>query len=98
MSRRIITAETIDEVLAAGQTQLLLEAGDIVTPLAKDYATERGLALVISEAGNATAASPIPAAPTLASPVSAAAVRRAVIAALGHEPAGLDAAIEKAMR
>ena len=101
MPRRILTKDTIDELLAAGTTELRLDKGDIVTALAKEYALERGLRL--DPAGSdAPAATQPGAAPTPApeqEPIpTGAAVRKAVVAALGYEPDGLDAAISKALK
>ncbi|MDO5676750.1 MAG: hypothetical protein Q4G35_04480 [Propionibacteriaceae bacterium] len=102
MPRRILTKDTIDELLAAGTTELRLDKGDIVTALAKEYALERGLRLVPAGADAPAAAPAAPAAPAAAptgdAAVTGAAVRKAVVAALGYEPDGLDAAISKALK
>lgn len=93
MSRRILTKDSIDELLASGSTEVRLNKGDIVTELAREYAQERGVRLVPANEGSA---------PDGAAPVSpgatGAAVRKAVVAALGYEPDGLDAAISKALK
>ncbi|MDF1490084.1 hypothetical protein [Tessaracoccus caeni] len=96
MSRRVITKVTIDEALASGSKQCVVGERDIVTALAKEYAMERGVRLVSSgaapevRAGTGTG--------TGASAGDAEQVRAAVIAALGHEPAGLGAAIDKVLK
>ena len=99
MSRRILTKTSIDELLGAGRTELQLQAGDIVTDLAREHAQQRGLRL-IPAAGGLRAGSPAPvAAEPMESPEETAAeVKRAVIAALGHEPADLDAIIARVVR
>ena len=123
MSRRILTKTSIDELLGAGRTELQLQAGDIVTDLAREHAQQRGLRL-IPAAGGLRAGSPAPVAaepteppagtaseakragspaPVAAEPMespeeTAAEVKRAVIAALGHEPADLDAIIARVVR
>lgn len=95
MSRRILTKDAIDELLAGGTTEVRLESGDIVTALAKEYALERGLRLI--PAGG-PAPAPTPTAPGGGEVSPAAAVRKAVVSALGYEPDGLDAVIAKALK
>ncbi len=120
MSRRILTTATVDELLASGQTALQLEANDIVTALAREYAQQRGLRLIPAGSGGGggeghagggtsadqpgtaaaaeTAQGAAPAPDPGAAPVpDAVIVRQAVIAALGSEPAGLDAIIARVM-
>ncbi len=92
MSRRVITKVTIDEAPASGSKQCVVGERDIVTALAKEYAMERGVRLVSSGAAPEVPAS------TGASAGDAEQVRAAVIAALGHEPAGLGAAIDKVLK
>ncbi|HPF79944.1 hypothetical protein [Nostocoides australiense] len=114
MPRRVLTKSSIDDFLAAGTTEVLLEPADIVTALAKEYAQQRGVRLV--PAANAAggmpraqqpAAAPGPAEPPVtpaepASPadarVDAEQVRKAVIAAIGDEPDGLGAIISRVLR
>lgn len=98
MARRVLTRVDIDQLLAAGTTQVLLAPGDIVTALAREHAQQRGLRLVPASPG-ATASGPTGAAPAASGPTPevVAEIRRAVVAALGHEPAGLDAAIARAL-
>lgn len=92
---RVISVSTIDELLASGQTQLRVFADNIITPLAQEYAAEKGVALVEGQGDKATRASRPPEAP--APPIGPSRVRDAVIAALGYEPEGLDEAIARAM-
>jgi hypothetical protein len=100
MGRRFITTNDIDELADRGE--LLLEYDDrvTITDLAREHARQRGVRLVRRDAP-----SPSPAAE--AAPASAAdpdrdevrsAVRSAVIGRLGEVPAGLDAAIDRALR
>lgn len=46
MPRRFVTAEDIDDALAAGKTRLEVAPGTIITALATDHARDRGLAIV----------------------------------------------------
>ena len=94
MSRRVITKVTIDEALASGSKQCVVGERDIVTALAKEYAMERGVRLVSSGAAPEAPAST----GAGAGAGDAEQVRAAVIAALGHEPAGLGAAIDKVLK
>ncbi|MDO5092122.1 MAG: hypothetical protein Q4D79_01675 [Propionibacteriaceae bacterium] len=90
MTRRLVSASTIEELQVAGRSELRLAPGDVITPLARDRAQELGLDLVVSTAlGERTAREPALADPT---PTD---VRAAVIAALGYEPADLDQVIAK---
>lgn len=106
MARRVLTVSTINELLDQGQTELRLAPGDIVTALAKEHAQQRGLRLVPAAPG-ATVPTQTPAGSPGAAPTpqpsmepipGRAAVRKAVIAALGHEPDGLDAIIARVMK
>lgn len=45
MPRRILTKETIDQLLAEGESEFIVAPNDIVTDLAREYAQERGLRL-----------------------------------------------------
>lgn len=95
MARRVLTVTTINELLSQGCTELRLDPGDIVTALAKEHAQQRGLRLVPATPGAVTAAAAAPgSAPKQA---DRATVRKAVIAALGSEPDGLDAIIARIM-
>lgn len=107
MPRRVLTKSSIDELLAGGTTELHLEADDIVTALAKEYAQQRGLRLIPAvNAAAGKASAPGAVSPGAAPPPEpgrepipdAAAVRKAVIAAVGYEPDGLDAIIARIMK
>lgn len=100
MAHRVLTVTSINELLSQGCTELKLEPGDIVTALAKEHAQQRGLRLVPANATSAPAATPGAAPtpePSLEPIPQKAAVRKAVIAALGREPEGLDAIIARIM-
>ena len=88
MSRRILTTATVDELLAAGATELRLGPGDIVTALAREYARDKGVRLIPGDAP----------APAAGEPSTAARIHPAVVDALGYEPDGLDAIIARALR
>lgn len=88
MSRRVITATTVNQLLAQQESCLQLEPGDIITALAAEDAQRKGLRV-------------IPATATQSESVRGteyAEVRKAVIAALGHAPEGLDQIIAKVMK
>lgn len=95
MAHRVLTVTSINELLSQGCTELKLEPGDIVTALAKEHAQQRGLRLVPANGGLALPA-PAPQA-SAGKDTDRAAVRKAVIAAVGHEPNGLDAIINRIM-
>ena len=89
MPRRFITKVDIDELLAAGQRTLEVASDTTLTDHAAEYARTRGVTITRSEA---------PAKRAQASPhEDHAAVRSAVIAALGTVPAGLDDAIGRVL-
>ncbi|HMS38197.1 MAG TPA: hypothetical protein PKA93_13595 [Arachnia sp.] len=88
MSRRILTTATVDELLAAGTTELRLGPGDIVTALAREYARDKGVRLIPGDAPVAAAGEPS----------TATRIRTAVVNALGYEPDDLDAVIARALR
>lgn len=92
MARRVLTVSTINEMLAQGSTELRLDPGDIVTALAREHAQQYGFRLVPAAPG-ATPSAAMPA----AKPADRTTVRKAVIAALGSEPDGLDAIISRIM-
>ena len=118
MSRRVLTRSTIDQMIVDSVKEYQLDSADIVTPLAKEYAQQRGVRLIPADAARVSkpvsmdradrpaasaAAAPSPgAAPTpepSIEPISDhAAVRKAVIAAVGYEPSDLDAIISRVMR
>lgn len=91
MPRRILTQASIDALIAAGTTEVVLAPGDIVTALAREYAQDRGVRLIPPAGGAAPAASVIPVTSTRAT------IRAEVVKALGYEPDGLDAVIDRAM-
>ncbi|MBK7821060.1 MAG: hypothetical protein IPJ61_08280 [Tessaracoccus sp.] len=91
MARRILTTATVDELLAAGTTELRLGPGDIVTALAREYALKKGVRLIPGDA-------PAPAAGTAEEPTTAVRIHTAVVKALGYEPDDLDAIIARALR
>lgn len=88
MSRRILTTATVDELLAAGTTELRLGPGDIVTALAREYARDKGVRLIPGDTPVAAAGEPS----------TATRIRTAVVNALGYEPDDLDAVIARALR
>ena len=89
MPRRILTTATVDELIAAGTTELRLGPGDIVTALAREYALKRGVRLIPADAPPAETEGHLP---------TAERIRGAVVNALGYEPDGLDAIIARALR
>lgn len=98
MGKRVVTRATIDEHLASGVLQIAVGEGDIVTALAREYAQERGVRLVPSGASvreDAGAAGSTAASPG-AEDVDA--IRKALVAALGYEPADLGGIIERALK
>ncbi len=96
MAHRVLTVSSINELLSQGCTELSLQPGDIVTALAKEHAQKRGLRLVPAPASAAPTTAVAPSVQSSTAPERVA-VRKAVIAALGHEPAGLDAVISRVM-
>lgn len=91
MPRRVLTQASIDDLIASGATEVALAPGDIVTALAREYAQDRGVRLVPAGSGAAPAASVISVTSTKAT------IRAEVVKALGYEPDGLDAIIERAV-
>lgn len=101
--RRFLTRTDVEDAAAAGRP-LRLGARDVLTHEAAQRARDLGVAVERDGAGRpaaSTAAStsmtPARAAAPAAVPDLRAAVRSAVIAELGHEPAGLDAAIDRVL-
>lgn len=102
--RRFITRHDVEDAAAAGRP-LALSARDTLTDEAAQRA--RDLGVVVQREGQDRQAAPSRSAG--ASPVTGAgtgggtseqlrrAVRAAVVAELGHEPAGLDAAIDRVL-
>lgn len=97
MGKRVVTKTTIDELLASGARQVVLDPGDIVTALAREYAQERGVRLVPAGAA-ACAAADVSSAGASSTAEDAEAIRRALVAALGYEPDDLAGIIERALR
>ncbi len=105
--RRFITKIDIDALLDAGET--LLECGPetTITDLAVEYARSKGMTVRRVDAGAAATTQAGPGAASAAGvasegsvvdPAERAAVRAAVVAALGSTPPNLDAVIDRAMR
>jgi hypothetical protein len=99
VGRRFITRIEIDELADRGEELFEYDDRVTITDLAREHARQRGVRLV-----RRGPPSPSPAAQ--AAPASAAdhdrdevraAVRSAVIGRLGEVPAGLDAAIDRAL-
>lgn len=93
MSRQVITSSTIDKLIAAGKRELQLDAGSLVTAYAADHARDRGFRLIPTVAG--AQPPPMPGAEPIRPTRSA--VKHAVIAALGMEPANLDAVLDRVL-
>lgn len=70
MPRRFVTAEDVDDALAAGRTRLEVAPGTILTALATDHARDRGVAIVEVDPTAAATSSPVadPAVAAAASP------------------------------
>lgn len=102
--RRFITRHDVEDAAAAGRP-LVLSARDTLTDEAAQRA--RDLGVVVQREGHERQAAP--SRPAAASTVTGAAsgagtseqlrraVRTAVVAELGHEPPGLDAAIDRVL-
>lgn len=102
MGRRFITRKEIDDLAARGETRLEVDERTTVTDVARERARECGISIVAT--GAATA--PAPAGASAAVSVSTgagddqrlrAAVRSAVLAAVGETPVGLDAALDRVL-
>ncbi len=83
----------IDKLLGEGNKEFQLESGAIVTPLAAEYARERGFRLIPAQACEAAPSSP---GSSEAKPTRSA-IKYAVIAALGEEPPKLDAILDRVL-
>lgn len=76
MKKRFLTADTIRAAKAGGCRQLILEPGDVLTPLAKDLAREMGITIVdgplpaASETPPTPEVAPAPTAPEEARPLT----------------------------
>ncbi|MCU0266765.1 MAG: hypothetical protein MUC45_11765 [Actinomycetia bacterium] len=99
--RRFVTRTDVEDAAAAGRP-VRVGARDVLTHEAAQRA--RDLGVPVERDGTGARPAPGPAAPTpprpSATPAAAelrAVVRSAVIAELGHEPAGLDAAIDRVL-
>lgn len=90
MPRRFITKSEIDDLAEAGIDVLEVGPRDTVTELAREHAQQRGVRIVRVAEGAPPAADD-----TLTHAKVRSAVRSGVIAALGHVPEGLDAALDK---
>lgn len=93
-TRRFVTRADVEDAAKAGRT-MQVGARDVVTDEATTRARDLGVTLTRSESagdGPRTAA-----APTADSAALRRAVRAAVISELGREPAGLDAALDRAL-
>ncbi len=100
MGRRFVTAEDIDELVAAGRSRLEVDERTTLTDLARERAHDRGVAIVEVERAPArpmphprSAAGGAPGAGDVPRRRLRAAVRAAVVAELGTAPEGIDAAI-----
>ncbi|MCS7037994.1 MAG: hypothetical protein RMN24_03790 [Anaerolineae bacterium] len=89
MPRRVLTQRDIEDLAAAGTTQIELDADTLVTALARDRARELGVRLLPATGARPTA-------PATATDLHAR-VRAAVIARLGGTPEGLDAIISRVL-
>lgn len=99
--RRFVTRTDVEDAAAAGRA-LHLGPRDVLTHEAAQRARDLGVALeregARPMAPPASPASPASSASSTEPPGALrAAVRRAVVAELGHEPPGLDAAIDRVL-
>lgn len=97
MARRFLTERDINQFVAQGVKELVLEPGTVVTDLGKERARAAGIKL-IQECCGAHPVTPTQAAATTPSANSddlQAKVRAAVIARLGGSPEGLEAIIAR---
>ena len=98
--RRFITRTHVEDAAHSGSA-VHVGGRDVVTDEAAQRAEDLGVRIVREQAAPARAAdAPVPggAAAAPAPDELRAAVRRAVVAELGHEPDGLAAAIDRAMK
>ncbi len=96
MPRRFLTERDINDYVAQGVKELVLEPGTVVTDLGQERARAAGLRLVQESCG---------APPASGAPLKAGApeemqskVRAAVVARLGEVPEGLDTIIARVLR
>src|SRR5664279_2078378 len=85
MTRRFVTREDIEDAAAKGQTVLEVDEASVLTDLARERAQD--LHIRITRLGRTSA-------PADDGPELHARVRGRVLAAVGHEPADLDAVID----
>lgn len=100
--RRFITRHDIEDAAAAGRP-VVVRGRDVLTDEAAQRAMDLGVPVEREGAqparGAATAAGHAPAtSPSIPEDQLRSAVRAAVVAELGREPAGLDAAIDRVLR
>ncbi|NLW99368.1 MAG: hypothetical protein GXY39_06625 [Actinomycetales bacterium] len=88
MARRFITKVDIDRLLAEGKRTLEVDGDTTVTDHAKEFALARGV--TITRTGSPARTSP-------PATEDRAAVRSAVIAALGTVPQGLDSILDRVL-
>ncbi len=79
--KKLYTAADIEKIVSSGQAALVLNAGDILTPLARDRARELGLAM---RRGHETTPAAPPSRPPMAAPGLAADALAAFIGLLHH--------------
>lgn len=106
MPRQFITRTQIDDLAERGETLLEVDGRTTVTDAARERALERGVRVVTRPDAAGTGATP---GPTAGSPAPdrtteveherlRAAVRSAVLGALGETPPGLDAVLDRVLR
>ncbi len=101
--KRFITARDVDELLAQGKKELLVDLDTVVTDVGRERALERGLRIVKSgdapegaaPAGGSSSAAPAPAAGNKAE--LAEIIRKSVVAYLGRSPDNIDTVISKVL-
>ena len=106
MARQFITSTQIDELVERGETRLEVDDRTTVTDLARERALQRGISVVTvgRPAQPGAPSGSVADAPGVTQSVGPdtdrlrAAVRSAVLAAVGEAPPGLDAAIDRVLR
>ncbi|VEP41647.1 MULTISPECIES: cupin domain-containing protein [Tessaracoccus] len=88
--RPVVTQTTIRDAKSQGLTELPVQPGTIITALAREFAQDQGIKLVLTTEQAS--------APPAADRDDRAALRAAVVKQLGHEPDGLDAALDKVLK
>ena len=97
--RRFVTRHDVEDAAAAGKPVVLGDR-DLLTDEAAQRARDLGVRVERADApsrGSAPAVSADPTRPSGAEDALRKAVRAAVVAELGREPAGLDAAIDRVL-